>query len=470
MTASHPIKKRKKEQSFTSLIEHDVSTSNREIVFSVVLKGTGLAMLALLALLFVSFGLLHNTYVLGRIIVCLIGVLYLYGAHLLSKGRHKNVAPFLLVGFYLALSIGTVWQWGIDMPFGILLLGLSIVLASTLLASANSLRVAFISCVTVIGLQIGQSTSWLHPDVSWNNRPSSMGNALGYCVIFAILALISWLFARQTERSLKRAETAEAALLEEKALLKVRIQERTEELRQAQMEELQQLHQFAEVGQLSTALLHDLANHLTILTLELEGIQSQKHATAISRARHILDHLDTMVDSVRDRLRGNNNIQTFSIPKIITEVVDFNRYRNPASNVRIIWKAPEHKNEYTYHGDPLRLSHVITIIVANAVDAYQLDANSTKQIASPQVTITLEQTDTQYVIHVIDYGRGINNEQRERLFKQISSSKKGGMGIGLRIAKEMLETQFKASIALSPLTDRTEFIISLPKEPTSADT
>jgi signal transduction histidine kinase len=462
MTSSSSEKAGKRLKSFTTLTPPHSDARNREAVFKVVLAGTGIGMLALFILLLVSFGALKNHYVLGRVVVCGLAVLYLFGTYRLAKSRHKALAPFLLVGFYMALAIGTVWQWGTNTPFGILLLGISIVLASTLLASPNALRAAVVSCVTVIGLQISQNIGLVTPDQSWSGKPSTLGDALGYSVGFSILALISWLFARQTERSLQRAEAAEAALLEEKAMLEVRIKERTDELRTAQIAEMQQLHQFAEVGQLSTALLHDLANHLTVLTLEIEGIQSQKHATAIQRARHIIGHLDTMVDSVRDRLRGTTSQHAFNLVTVISEIVEFNRYRHVGSPVKLQWEAPRQRHNFQYFGDPLRLSQIITIVVTNAIDAYSADNKQKPQKAT--VVVTLEKAASDSIIRIIDYGRGISAAQREKLFKEVSSSKQEGMGIGLYLAKQMLQTQFRGSIELSPATGRTEFIISLPQK------
>src|SRR4051812_21420069 len=101
---------------------------------------------------------------------------------------------------------------------------------------------------------------------------SSFGDVLAYCVGFGMLALVSWLYNREMERSLRQAQGAEAALLQQKATLEVEVEKRTEELRQAQLEEMQQMYRFAELGQLGVTLLHGLANHLTALTLEIEGL------------------------------------------------------------------------------------------------------------------------------------------------------------------------------------------------------
>ena len=448
---------------FTALTQDKQHLRNREVVFRVVLVGTGLVMLAFFALLLLSFSLLHNTYVLDRAVICGLAFIYIVGIYYLSRTKFYRLAASLLVGFYMVLAIGTVWQWGINTPLGVLLLGLVIVLASTLLESRHALTAALISGVSIIGLQLGQKFGWVTPDLSWNQHRSSLGDAFGYCIVFAILALISWLFGRQTERSLVRAQQAEVALLREKATLKIRVKERTAELHQAQVEELQQLYQFAEVGQMSTALLHDLANHLTVLTLEIEGIHSQKHSAAIKRTQHIVSHLDTMVTSVRDRLKGTASDQAFNLAATIDEIVEFDRYKRGDAAIRLVWEAPKPTSDYSYSGDPLRLSQIVAIVVSNAVEAYATDKSATPQKPAV-VDIRLDQTSTHFTIHVTDYGVGITAKRRKTLFHPYTSTKKTGMGIGLYLAKQMIEANFSGTIKLSPDLARTEFIISLPRE------
>ena len=167
-----------------------------------------------------------------------------------------------------------------------------------------------------------------------------------------------------------------------------------------------------------------------------------------------------MVDSVRDRLRGNTSKHTFNLVAVINEIVEFNRYRNVGSPVALHWEAPMQRGEFQYFGDPLRLSQIITIVVTNAIDAY---ADLTKSAKHAAVMIELTRQDGGFRISITDHGRGIPRNRREKLFKAVSSSKKGGMGLGLYLAKQILEAHFGGTIELSPATDRTEFIILLPQ-------
>ena len=48
--------------------------------------------------------------------------------------------------------------------------------------------------------------------------------------------------------------------------MEVKVEERTKELKKLQMEKMEQLYRFAEFGQLSSGLFHDLINPLTAIS------------------------------------------------------------------------------------------------------------------------------------------------------------------------------------------------------------
>ena len=222
--------------------QHDQQLRNREVVCNIALLGTVLVMGAFFILLAVSFSALHNTYVLGRLAVCVGAFIYLCGVFWLSRSRRYLLSAHLLVLFYLILAMGTVWQWGTSTTFGILMFGLVIVLAGTLLSSRHVLYTAGIAIITTLALHAGAYLHLYSEHFDQVHRSASFGDAMGYNVQFAIIALVSWLFGREVERSLGRAQHAETALLEEKAMLEIRVKERTLALRKAQIEEMQQMY------------------------------------------------------------------------------------------------------------------------------------------------------------------------------------------------------------------------------------
>ncbi len=432
---------------------------NYKVICNVVLFGTYLVIATISILVLINLSLTHKTQTLGSLIVCGIALLYTAFTHLLLRLHYHHAVAYLLILFYMLVATGIVWSWGINTPVAMLIFGLVIVLAGIVLTARWALCAAIVSGL----LQTAIVLNWHKPDTSWMGKESVFGDVLAYCTVFSMLALVSWLYNREMERSLAQAKLAEAALLQQKVTLEVQVKKRTAQLRQAQLEEMQQMYRFAELGQLGVTLLHDLANYLTALTLEIEGLQSKQHSKAIARARRIIRYLENIVDSTRERLHGSTQKQTFNIIRKTSEAIAFLHDKAAKANVVIDWQPPAQSWKYT--GDPASLCQVVAIITSNAIDAYGAPP---KQAPLPgtgtsRVAVTIERNDTHIILRISDWGGGITKSARKHLFKPFHSTKKSGLGLGLFIAKQTVKMNFSGTITLGPGSDHTEFIIKLPR-------
>jgi signal transduction histidine kinase len=113
------------------------------------------------------------------------------------------------------------------------------------------------------------------------------------------------------------------------------------------------------------------------------------------------------------------------------------------------------KSQYIVLGDPLRLSQAITILATNAVEASFSNES--------EVSIEISSVGRSVLISVKNFGRGIPSSKREQLFKPQKSTKETGLGIGLYVTKQIIETHFKGKLWLSPATEYTQFNIEIPK-------
>lgn len=428
----------------------------RKRIFLFLLTGSCLLILGVFLLLIISS--LYVTFAPGRLIMC--GICFLLLAMILTLWRrsHYQLAAYLLVLFYGTLATVVLALWGINTPFGELLMAVTIVVAGILLGPRHSLYTAATASLILFALQFLNEIGVHKPQLSTSLSPPVYGDALGYGIIFGILALVSWLFGETMERSLRKAQTAEAALLQEKATLEVRVAERTLELEALQFQEMQQLYRFAEMGQLSAALLHDLANQLTVLTLDIQDLQDRTpRSEALSRARHSVRHLEHMIDRVQSQLQGENAQRRFSVAGRIKDTLQLLKQKTRGKRISLEFTARE-KTTLLLHGDPTRFSQAIAILVTNAIDAYEKVTTKQKKV----ITVELERKNGYYLITVTDRGIGIPQKVRAQLFQPFYSTKQTGMGIGLFIAKEIIEKHFAGHLALSDATDRTAFVIQLP--------
>jgi len=294
------------------------------------------------------------------------------------------------------------------------------------------------------------------PNEAWTTSKSSFGDVIGYSMGFSIIAVVSWLYGTQMERSLRKATEAEAALELEKASLEIKVAQRTAALEQTRIEELEQAYKFAELGSLSTALLHDLANYLTVLTMDIKDLHGQHDSVTLTRAQETIGYIDKMVDDVRDQMSGTNTATTFSVTERISAVVGVLNHKAHQQAVSVAWQAPFDK--LTVHGDATRFNQMIAIILGNAIDA-----SSQRKSGEGAVTVTVSSTESQASIAISNNGPPLTEQQKQMLFKPFQSTKKHGMGIGLFLAKQMAERHFAGSIELDSDNAKTTFRIIVPK-------
>lgn len=393
----------------------------RKSVLRVLLVGTILITSLFFVLLLVSYFGGGNTYVKHRIFINLLALAYLGGAYILLRQKKYHTSSLLLVIFYIAFASLAAWQWGINLPFATLLMSITITLAGILLGARYSLYAASTLCAILIFLQFLTTTNIHMADLSWQTGAQSLpGEVLGYCLLFAILGLVSWIFGRQVERSLKAARAAKNDLQKEKRLLSVRLKERTEKLRTAQLKEMQQLYRFAELGQLSTALLHDLANHLTTLSLDIEDIESRRRSKAIKRAKESMNYLDELVAKVSQQIKDTAQSTRFNTLQCLEELAASLQTKFAENEIDFKISAKGRSENFEIDGDPTRFSQVMAILINNSIDAYYDKKRKTKP-----VQLQLNATAREISIKIKDWGKGVPpNEKIDYLSHFIQQKKR----------------------------------------------
>ena len=435
---------------------HHEDRKNRIIVFSVVLAGTFVVSGLLLTLLSISYFMLHNDYVFGRLMCAVVSLAYLSIIAMCAYYyRAYAAAASLLTLFYLAFGTGSIWQWGINNTFGIILMSLVVILSGILLRAQFALWAAAAVSVLVILVQaaIGMGHT---PDGLGAFTTSSYGDAVGYSASFGIIGLICWLYGNQMERSLHKAERAEIILHAQKTNLEHIVQQRTAALEEKSLQELEQMYRFTQVGSLSTGLLHELANYITVLNLDIEDLRAQHSSQTVDRAWQTIHYLETTIDSVRNQIRSEPSESTFNIAQAISQVVGILQHKAHQSRVIIDWQEPKHTKQYVFHGYSAQFNQIVTILISNAVESYG------PQHTDRTVQVRLSLQDSQFAIAVTDHGKGITAAERAILFRPFHSTKKDGMGIGLFLARRMTEASLKGHLEIDPSPKATTFILKIP--------
>ncbi|MDX1516074.1 MAG: ATP-binding protein [Woeseiaceae bacterium] len=217
-------------------------------------------------------------------------------------------------------------------------------------------------------------------------------------------------------------------------------------------------------------LAHELKSPLNVLALYSEsllGDAGTKEEFRVEAANVISDEVDRL-GTLINGLLSLTQIETGSLTpnKTLVKLRDvanaaFEEARNSAGdrNYRFVFEAPKEMSPVHVDKDLMRI--VITNLLSNAVK-YNTDGG--------EVRLTIEETEDAIQIRVADTGIGIHDDEAARIFDKFYRSGDervqaiGGHGLGLALARQIVELHL-GSLSLNQDREQgTEFIINLWKE------
>jgi len=363
-----------------------------------------------------------------------------------------------------------IFLWGIELPAALLFYIMIIIISGILISTRSSFVMTLIIILTISIVNNFRIFGFIHPNLYWKEEIWGADDIITLFIIFLIIATVSWLSNREIEKSLKRARKSEAELKEERDMLEVRVENRTQELQKAQMEKMAQIYKFAEFGRLSGGLFHDLINPLNAVTLNIEKIKEtgrlggefQEVESDLERTIKATNRMRDFINSVKRQIAHEDNPELFSINQEVNEAIEVLKYRARKNNIKIIFKS---KEEIQTLGSPTKFNQVMVNLINNAIDAY-LDTN--KDIIR-EIKIDLAEENNTLIISVRDYGRGIPKDILDKIFepffttKDFKQNKSSGTGIGLSLTKRIIEKDFDGSIKVESEENKgAKFTIKFP--------
>ena len=84
-----------------------------------------------------------------------------------------------------------------------------------------------------------------------------------------------------------------------------------------------------------------------------------------------------------------------------------------------------------------------------------------------KISLSIEETDKEILIKITDTGKGIPKNLHQKIFSPGFTTKKRGWGLGLSLAKRIIEDYHhgKISVLKSEINKGTSFLVSLKKQP-----
>jgi PAS domain S-box-containing protein len=207
--------------------------------------------------------------------------------------------------------------------------------------------------------------------------------------------------------------------------------------------------------------LFNLMGYLDLLTNGMVNdadVQNEFLARGSKEANRLLGMVNELLDfSLSENQSLELNWAKVDLVAVIEDVLQSFREQAEARRISLMFtpKSPSLIADV----DLSRMRRVLVNLVENAIKFSEMD---------DKVLVTVEQMDSNIMINVIDQGWGIPKEDYSRIFEkyyQVSRTPKKntyGIGLGLYIAKQIVETHGGSLTVESKLNAGSKFTISIP--------
>ena len=185
---------------------------------------------------------------------------------------------------------------------------------------------------------------------------------------------------------------------------------------------------------------HEIKNPLTPMKLNIQFLQmawDEKNPDIDRKLRETTNTLLEQIDILSNIATAfsnyaklpQKNIEMFNIKELILNTI--NLYDNN-QNINIVFQE-ENESDYIINSDKNNLSIVFGNIIKNAIQAIgkKEDGN---------ILIKIKDINKYYNIEINDNGCGIREEEKKKIFMPNFTTKSSGMGVGLSIVYDILET------------------------------
>jgi signal transduction histidine kinase len=218
----------------------------------------------------------------------------------------------------------------------------------------------------------------------------------------------------------------------------------------------------AELAQLAGGLAHEIKNplstinvNLTLLAEDLARLGDDEHRRWLRRLECVQQEAERLRGILDDFLSFAGKVELsltdLDLRKLVDELVDFFTPQARASHVLLRTALPD--QPVPCRVDANLVKQALLNLMINAVQATE---------AGGELMIRLSATGGQAVLEVIDTGRGIPEDQLERIFQVYYSTKKNGTGLGLPTTRRIVREHGGEIQVQSQVGQGTRFAVLLP--------
>ncbi len=230
-------------------------------------------------------------------------------------------------------------------------------------------------------------------------------------------------------------------------------------------ENIRRTERLRTLGQLGAGLAHQMRNSVTGCRLALQIhaqacplLESDESLSVARRQLELMEsHLKRLLQLGRAEATATR-CRTDILP-ILENVLAL--VAPTAQHLKVELSLDAVDSPVLVQADPDALEQAFLNLVLNAVEAVSTSCKTTAASGSVKLSVTRDAS--RCIVEVQDSGAGPNLESGEDLFEPFVTSKPDGVGLGLAVAREIINAH-EGTITWSRASDRTVFRVELPED------
>lgn len=317
---------------------------------------------------------------------------------------------------------------------------------------------------------------YLENDDFFNKELKQFLLRLGYAYLVMILAaiILAYFISKYITRSLKTISDKMNEIRLEKRNKKIEIETTSAEIEtlvnsyNLMIDELE--HSAVQLAtsereqawrEMAKQVAHEIKNPLTPMRLSVQSFQRKFnpedeniHQKVTEYSNTLIQQIDTMSsiasafsNFAKMPAQQNEQLNVVHIVKLALDIFNEDYINFEAESEELIAKF-----------DRTQLIRVVTNLVKNSIQAMPLDNEN------PKINVKVFTEDKNIKITVEDNGMGISEETESRIFEPKFTTKTSGMGLGLAMVKNIVETYNGTITFTSALGKGTVFSVVFPKQ------
>ena len=226
---------------------------------------------------------------------------------------------------------------------------------------------------------------------------------------------------------------------------------RAEEQRRQQEAELAQVLRRASMGEMATALAHELSQPLAVVVNYANGLMHRLEESELDAesTREALDNISKAGQRAKDILnhvgdfvrRGNPDLSAEKVAVLVEDVHAMLRQRLLRNNVHFEHRLKQVDTRVDVNR--IEIKQVLFNLINNSIDALQQEPADDRKIA-----LALDEDSPGFVtLSICDNGPGIDPGVAANLFEPYVTTKEEGLGMGLSICRTIVEVARRPPVA-----------------------